>query len=299
MRFVRCVLPGRAEPSLGLIDDPDAVVRDLGLVSGDRSPLPWLRRLAAEGDEAMADLRRLARRAPGVATLSELAAAQALLPPVDCPEVWAAGVTYERSREARDREAQSGAGGPTPYDRAYAAARPELFFKATGARVQGHRGVVGLRADSHWQVPEPELALVLDEGGALLGYTLGNDMSSRDIEGENPLYLPQAKIYRCSCALGPAVLPADAHAPSSFPIVCEVVRRGQSVWKGETDTSTMRRRFTELISYLARHNWVPAGTVLLTGTGLVPPDDFTLEASDSIAITSPAIGTLENTAVWV
>ena len=299
MRLVRFTFLGRPGPYLGLIADGEETVRDLTATSAPGCPLPWLRHLLRNRDRAVREFAAAARLAPVVGTLAELEASRSLLPPVDCPEVWAAGVTYERSRDARDRETQVGGAGGTAYDRVYAAERPELFFKATGPRVRGTGAEVGLRGDSRWQVPEPELGLVLDEDGTILGYTLGNDMSSRDIEGENPLYLPQAKIYRCACALGPAVLPAAGVAPAVFPIACRVLRDGAEAWSGETDTSHMRRGFAELVGYLSRHNWIPAGTVLLTGTGLVPPDDFTLRAGDVVEITSPAIGTLRNTAAWV
>ena len=299
MRLVRFTFLGRPGPYLGLIADGEETVRDLTATSAPGCPLPWLRHLLRNRDRAVREFAAAARLAPVVGTLAELEASRSLLPPVDCPEVWAAGVTYERSRDARDRETQVGGAGGTAYDRVYAAERPELFFKATGPRVRGTGAEVGLRGDSRWQVPEPELGLVLDEDGTILGYTLGNDMSSRDIEGENPLYLPQAKIYRCACALGPAVLPAAGAAPAVFPIGCRVLRNGAEAWSGETDTGHMRRGFAELVGYLRRHNWIPAGTVLLTGTGLVPPDDFTLQAGDTVEITSPTIGTLRNTAAWV
>ncbi len=305
LRFVRFDTPGRG-PSLGLMRQGAAAapgeerVADLTVLDPGRfaSPIPWLRRLLRDGTAATAELAAAAALAPVVATLSELEQSQALLPPVDAPEVWAAGVTYEHSRDARDRETQAGAAGQTPYDRVYAADRPELFFKATGARVVGPSRSVGLRGDSRWQVPEPELALVLDEDGGILGYTLGNDLSCRDIEGENPLYLPQAKIYRCSCALGPAVLGAGPTVPE-FPVTCTVCRGGTVVWEAGTSTARMRRPFSALVAYLLRHNWLPAGSVLLTGTGVVPPEDFSLRDGDDIAISSPAIGTLRNVARWI
>lgn len=297
-RFVRFDFPGRG-PSLGLVCSGDTVADLTAVDPTALSPVPLLRRLARDGEVAAREVAGLAASAPRVARLSELEGSQALLPPVDAPEVWAAGVTYERSRDARDRETKVGAGGETPYDRVYSAERPELFFKATGPRVVGPGRSVGLRADSKWQVPEPELGLVLDQDGTILGYTLGNDMSSRDIEGENPLYLPQAKVFRNSCTLGPTILAAGERAAGPFPIACTVSRRGVVAWKGETSTAQMRRSFPELVGYLLRHNWVPAGTVLLTGTGLVPPDDFTLEPGDEIAISSPRIGTLCNVAAFV
>lgn len=304
MRFVRFEYPGRG-PSLGVVrDGPEEGVADLTALDPLRfaSPLPWLRGLARGGlpaQEVGQALERALAVAPRVATLAELEASLALLPPVAAPEVWAAGVTYARSRDARDQEARTAPGGEahSAYDRVYAAERPELFFKATGDRLRGPGSPVGLRGDSRWQVPEPELALVLDEDGSVLGYTLGNDLSCRDIEGENPLYLPQAKIFRNSCALGPTVLAADeAAAAAGFPVACTVWRASVAVWTAETHTAQMRRSFAELAGYLLRHNWLPAGSVLLTGTGVVPPDDFTLRPGDEICISSPAIGTLRNIA---
>ena len=296
-RFVRFDYPGR-RTSLGLVLADDIVADLTAVAPAVVSPIPLLRRLARDTQAAEREVAVLAASAPRVATLAELEASGALLPPVEAPEVWAAGVTYERSRDARDRETKVGAAGETPYDRVYAADRPELFFKATGYRVVGSGRPVGLRGDSKWQVPEPELGLVVDQDGTILGYTLGNDMSSRDIEGENPLYLPQAKIFRNSCTLGPTVA-IGGTAGGPFPIACAVRRRGTVVWQGETSTAHMRRSFSELVGYLLRHNWVPAGTVLLTGTGLVPPDDFTLEPGDEVTISSPGIGTLRNVAALV
>ncbi len=298
MHLVRFSLPGRG-PALGVVPTKSQVVHDLG-DAGPGGPLPWLRRLAREGAEGEQALGLAAAGAPGVATLAELEASAALLCPLEPPEVWAAGVTYLRSRQARDRESQGEESGSTPYDRVYEAERPELFFKATGARVVGPGGPAGLRGDSRWQVPEPELGLVLDQDGSILGYTLGDDLSARDIEGENVLYLPQAKIYRASCALGPAILPATlAGKGAHFAITCAVRRRGLLLWSGQASTASMRRSFGELVAHLGRHNWIPAGTVLLTGTGVVPPDDFSLEPGDEILITCPMLGTLRNVAASV
>jgi len=296
VRFCRFAHPLRG-PSLGAVGGgPDEVVADLGALQPECSdPVPWLRRLQREA-RAAADLGERIAAAPAIASLGELERGLALLPPVAAPEVWAAGVTYERSRDARDRETQVGAAGPTPYDRVYVAARPELFLKATGWRVVGPGRPVGLRSDSRWQVPEPELALVLDGDGAILGYTLGNDLSARDIEGENPLYLPQAKIFRSSCALGPTVRPAAPGAEAPFPLACTVRRGGVVAWAAETSTAQMRRSFAELTAHLLRDNWVLPGTVLLTGTGVVPPDDFSLQPGDEIEIASPTLGVLRNVA---
>lgn len=299
MRFVRFAYPGRPGPSLGVIAAADDRVLDLTAAGAGSCPLPWLRRLLHDHEAGSQALASALALAPACATLAELEGSQALLPPVAAPEVWAAGVTYARSRDARDRESRVGEAGQTPYDRVYAAERPEIFFKATAYRVRPSGGSVGLRGDSRWQIPEPELALVLDEDGTVLGYTLGNDMSSRDIEGENPLYLPQAKIFRNACALGPTVLPVGDGPVEGFPLHCRTLRAGMVLWSGETHTARMRRTFAELVGFLGRHNWLLAGTVLLTGTGVVPPDDFTLVAGDIIEISTPSIGTLRNHAADV
>lgn len=214
-----------------------------------------------------------------------------LVSPIVPAEVWAAGVTYERSRDARMHESSE----QDIYERLYEADRPELFFKATGPRVMGPRAPVGLRADSEWQIPEPEIALVLDEAGSVVGYTLGNDMSSRDIEGENPLYLPQAKIFAGSCALGPAVVSSDAvENPYSLGIEMHIMRAGETVFTGSTSTARLHERFNVLAAYLKRDNWIAPGTVLLTGAGIVPPDDFTLQPGDEVEIFCNSIGVLRN-----
>jgi len=220
-----------------------------------------------------------------------------LLPPVDRQEVWAAGVTYAWSREARVREART----KDVYVRVYEAERPELFFKSTAEKVVGPHDWIGLRGDSHWNVPEPELALVLNPALQIVGYTIGNDVSSRDIEGENPLYLPQAKIYWHSCALGPVVTLAEPAAPGAVPLAIHLtVRRtiaGQPdaiAFQGETSTAHMHRDPHELAAYLGRYNDFPDGAVLLTGTGIVPGDDFTLQDGDQVLIEIEGIGTLRN-----
>jgi 2-dehydro-3-deoxy-D-arabinonate dehydratase len=220
-----------------------------------------------------------------------------LLVPVEAPEVWACGVTYERSRDARNYEATGGKlDATTFYDKVYEAARPEIFFKSTAARTAGPHEDMYLRSDSGWQIPEPELGLVLDADGTVLGYTIGNDLSCRDIEGENPLYLPQAKIWRKSCSIGPAIRLAEAVAdPYQFQINLRIFRNGQLAVEGSASTSQLKRRFDELISYLRRDNVVFAGTVLLTGTCIVPPNEFTLADGDVVEIEIPTIGTLRNT----
>src|SRR4051812_16883702 len=213
--------------------------------------------------------------------------------PIGHQEVWAAGVTYFRSRDARMEESKV-AGGGSFYDRVYHAPRPELFFKATPHRVVGPGAKVAIREDSFWSVPEPELALLISPAGKIAGYTIGNDMSSRDIEGENPLYLPQAKVYDRSCALGPCVLVSEDPLPASTEIRIEIRRAGDVVFSGATTLADMKRKPEELVSYLYRHSSFPQGCFLLTGTGVVPPDSFTLEFGDEISITIPPIGTLTN-----
>jgi 2-dehydro-3-deoxy-D-arabinonate dehydratase len=218
---------------------------------------------------------------------------QELLPPIGSQEVWAAGVTYYRSRDARMEESK-GAGGGDFYDRVYSAMRPELFFKAMPHSVVGQGGNVAIRDDAKWSVPEPELALFITPGGNVAGYTVGNDMSSRDIEGENPLYLPQAKVYDRSCALGPCLLIADEPLPAATEISLEI-RRGSTVaFSGATTLKGMKRNPEELVHYLYRNHSFPCGCFLLTGTGIVPPDSFTLQTGDEIHITIPPIGTLVN-----
>ena len=220
--------------------------------------------------------------------------AERILPPIVSQEVWAAGVTYFRSREARIEESHT-AGGGDFYDRVYRAERPELFFKATPHRVAGPNQAVRIRRDSRWNVPEPELALAVTRAGHIIGYTVGNDMSSRDIEGENPLYLPQAKVYDRSCALGPCVWVTEEAPPASTEIKMEIVRGEASVFKGVTTLAQLKRTLESLVEFLFRDNSFPRGCFLLTGTGIVPPDEFTLQSRDEIRINIEPIGTLVNT----
>jgi 2-dehydro-3-deoxy-D-arabinonate dehydratase len=217
-----------------------------------------------------------------------------LLAPIGGQEVWAAGVTYFRSRNARLEESKT-AGGGDFYDRVYHAKRPELFFKATPHRVVGPQAKVAIRSDARWSVPEPELALFISPGGKISGYTIGNDMSSRDIEGANPLYLPQAKIYDRSCSLGPCLLIAEDPLPPSTEISMEIRRSGQTLFLGKTTLKQMKRKSEELVQYLYSACSFPQGCFLLTGVGIVPPDSFTLQAGDEIQIAIPPIGTLTNT----
>jgi 2-dehydro-3-deoxy-D-arabinonate dehydratase len=232
--------------------------------------------------------------ADGVAESPEELDAFELAIPIEPPEIWCAGVTYERSRDARVEESAD----EDVYTRVYAAERPELFLKdAACRRTVGPGERVGDRADSAWDVPEPEIGLVLGEGGALAGLTIGNDVSSRQIEGENPLYLPQAKIFAGCCALGPAVLvPDDWDAPLELTLRI-VDAAGAELFAGATSTARMRRSFPELVEWLLRDNPIPRGSVLLTGTGLVPPDDYTLEPGHVVEISVPTIGTLTNPVV--
>lgn len=222
-----------------------------------------------------------------------IADAEPLLPPIGNQEVWAAGVTYLRSRAARMEESRSSGGGGF-YDRVYNAERPELFFKATASRVVGHRGKVAIRSDSSWSVPEPELTLLISCTGQITGYTIGNDMSSRDIEGENPLYLPQAKVYQRCCAIGPGILVTKQPLPPTTSIDITIQRNNEAVFSGRTTIGNMKRELTVLVKYLYRDNVFPAGCFLLTGTGIVPPDSFTLQLNDEISISIDGIGTLVN-----
>lgn len=218
-----------------------------------------------------------------------------LLAPLDAQEVWGAGVTYERSKVARQEESESGG---SFYDQVYHADRPELFFKATPSRVVGPGQAIRVRRDTAWCVPEPELALVLSPDLRLVGFTVGNDVSARDIEGRNPLYLPQAKVYDACCALGPVITLADAMPPETeIGIHLVVTRDGAIACEGRTSTARLARRFADLIHWLGRDNVFPDGVLLLTGTGIVPPDEFSLRPGDEVRITIDAIGTLTNSVV--
>jgi 2-dehydro-3-deoxy-D-arabinonate dehydratase len=215
-----------------------------------------------------------------------------LLTPIELQEVWAAGVTYLRSKQARMEESEFSA---DVYDRVYDAARPELFFKSLPDKVVSPGDAVGIRRDARWNVPEPELALVINAAGRIVGFTIGNDMSSRDIEGENVLYLPQAKIYTRSCAVGPwIVVGAGEDDARAWTIDLEIWRGGEQVFTGETRASQIKRPFLELVEYLFRSQTFPNGVVLLTGAGVIPPDAFTLAEDDRVRITISGVGTLEN-----
>jgi 2-dehydro-3-deoxy-D-arabinonate dehydratase len=235
-----------------------------------------------------------ALRGEGSVTDIEPLASLELLPPVDAPEIWCAGVTYERSRDARVEEAQTDA--RDVYALVYDADRPELFLKdAAMRRTVGPGGSIRVRGDAHWNVPEPELGVVLGAGGTPVAVTIGNDVSSRDIEGENPLYIPQAKIFAGACAIGPALaVPVDWDAPLAIRMRI-TAPDGAELFAGEASTASMKRRPLELAEWLVRDNPVPPGSVLLTGTGLVPPDDYTLEPGHVVAIEIDGIGVLTNT----
>ncbi|NLG29031.1 MAG: hypothetical protein GX557_14055 [Chloroflexi bacterium] len=253
----------------------------------------WLVAAAGRAPQALAELTTVAAKAEPVAPLEALLAGSGprLLCPLDAQEVWACGVTYQMSRAARMRESEE----PTIYGKVYDAPRPEIFFKATPQRVVGPGEAVGIRFDARWNVPEPELALVVTPALEIVGYTVGNDMSSRDIEGQNPLYLPQAKVYERCCALGPLVrLATEDFDPLNLPVRCTITRGGREAFAGETHTNKIHRQLPDLVSWLGRCNRFPAGIFVLTGTGIVPPDTFSLLEGDRIAITFEGLGTLEN-----
>lgn len=266
---------------IGLVADNSAVL-DL-TPAGITQLQPLL-----ECDDPVAKLNQVARARLPRLELSEVQ----LCAPVEQQEVWAAGVTYLRSKTARMEESDFSA---TAYDRVYAAERPEIFFKSLAEKVVATGEPVGIRRDAKWSVPEPELALVLNSRGKIVGHTIGNDMSSRDIEGENLLYLPQAKIYTGSCALGPWItLGTPEAAARAWKIRIEIRRSGQVVFSGDTSVGQIKRSFGELAEFLFRSQTFPHGVVLLTGTGVVPPDDFTLLAQDVVKIEISGIGSLQN-----
>ena len=266
---------------------PDGSVR---LAAGEIEAGP--RRLLALGETVTAILRRGATGLAGAAATSAGDAVpngSRILAPVDDQEIWAAGVTYERSRDARMDESAE----PSVYDRVYEADRPELFFKSPGWRVRGTGERIGIRADSAWDVPEPELAVLVASDLTIAGYTIGNDVSSRTIEGENPLYLPQAKFYDGSCALGPALVPASEATPP-FTLRLLVRRDGEVLVDESTTTARLRRSLGGLVEFLGRALELPSGAVLLTGTGVVPEPSFTLRKGDVVRIEAGSLGVLEN-----
>ena len=276
---------GDDRPRVGLVTDGE--VTDL-TPAGVTSMLPFL-----ESREPTADVDRL-----GAGRLPRMPIPDVrLLAPVERQEVWAAGVTYLRSRTARMEESDFSA---SAYDRVYTAERPEIFFKSLAEKVVPAGEPVGIRRDARWSVPEPELALVINSRGTIVGHTIGNDMSSRDIEGENLLYLPQAKTYGRSCALGPWIVLGTPEAEArEWPIRLEIRRNGQPVFAGDTSVGKIVRTFPDLAAFLFRSQVFPYGAVLLTGTGIVPPDAFTLQEADVVTIEIPAIGVLQNPVVVV
>jgi len=241
-----------------------------------------------EAETPAAELEKWLSKNPPHVKLSDVQ----LLAPVEQQEVWAAGVTYLRSKTARMEESDFSANA---YDRVYSAIRPEIFFKSLAEKVVAPGKPVGIRRDATWSVPEPELALVLNSRGKVVGYTIGNDMSSRDIEGENLLYLPQAKTYHRSCALGPWLMLGTPESEArGWQIQLEIARDGKPIFTGQTSVKQIKRQFDELAEFLFRCQVFPHGAVLLTGTGIVPPDQFTLHENDVVRITISSIGTLEN-----
>ena len=272
-----------SDGNIGVGLQVDGTVHDVS--SSVPSISAWLKQSAGQVDSAIAALEQQAGSSPVVAS-------PRLLAPVDEAEVWAAGVTYEISRDARQEESQDGG---DVYARVYNAERPEIFFKAQGWRVVGPNDEVGIRSDATWSVPEPELGIVFNPAMEVVGFTIGNDMSSRDIEGANPLYLPQAKVYTASCAMGPGILlnPATKWPEATISITIE--RDGTAAFEGNVHTDRIKRTISELAEYLGHSYTFPNGVVLLTGTGTVPPADFTLAAGDVIKIRIENIGNLVNT----
>ena len=285
MKLCRFLNPQK-QNRVGLITD-DSTVLDLS--AGNVECLATL----LESAELLAQLSKLARQNLPRHKLNEVK----LLAPVDQQEVWAVGVTYLRSKKARMEESDFSA---SAYDKVYDAARPELFFKSLPEKVVATADTVGIRKDARWNVPEPELAFAINSRGQIVGYTIGNDMSSRDIEGENLLYLPQAKIYDRSCAVGPFIrVGVTEKEVREWSIQIQIRRNGAAVFAGETSVSQIKRSFEELVNYLFRSQTFPHGAVLLTGTGIVPPDGFTLQPGDQIQIDISGIGRLENSVVEV
>jgi 2-dehydro-3-deoxy-D-arabinonate dehydratase len=281
-----CRFKHGGEVRIGLVRD-DATLLDLN-GAGITRLQPLL-----EADDAIAQLTKLAA---GNLPQIPLAKVQ-LCAPVEQQEVWAAGVTYLRSKTARMEESDFSASAS---DRVYAAERPEIFFKSLAEKVAATGEPVGIRRDAKWNVPEPELALVLNSRGKIAGYTIGNDMSSRDIEGENLLYLPQAKIYERSCALGPWIeLETSEEQARNWSVHIGIQREGRTVFAGETSVGKIKRSFEELADYLFRSQKFPYGAILLTGTGVVPPDHFTLHEQDVVEIEISGIGRLRNSVISV
>ena len=274
------------EPRVGLIRE-DQTVLDLTAIGIERVTT------LLETEEPTRMLDNLATKNSPACRIADVT----LLTPVERQEVWAAGVTYLRSKKARMDESDFSA---SAYDRVYDAARPELFFKSLPEKVVSPGEPIGIRNDARWSVPEPELALVVNSKGKIAGYTIGNDVSSRDIEGENTLYLPQAKVYHRSCAVGPLIeVGATESEARTWRISVRITRGGQVQFQGETSVGQIKRAFEGLVEYLFRSQRFPNGVVLLTGTGVVPPDDFSLQDGDDVAISISGIGELGNRVVRV
>ena len=290
MKIIRFTTPG--------LQFPDGFHFRLGVLDGER-----VIDLTTKDPDNFGSVAGLLRLDEPARVIAETAQNAPQLPlrqvqlevPMDVQEVWAAGVTYLRSRETRMEAASKTSGAVAVYDKVYNAPRPELFLKATSERCVGPDQHVRVRADSEWTVPEPELTLAVSYTGAVVGYTIGNDMSARDIEIENPLYVPQAKFYRGGCALGPCILLADAAPdPKTLEIEMRIHRGDILIFQGKTSVAQMKRGFEELIDYLFRENDFASGVFLLTGTGIVPPDNVTLQSGDTIEIEIPPIGLLRN-----
>jgi 2-dehydro-3-deoxy-D-arabinonate dehydratase len=289
VQICRFVDPETKLPALGVLDG-ESGLHALSNGEGSFTDMDeWLPN--PDPLKRIVEAAHIALGEPAVAGLDSVL----LLPPLQSQEVWAAGVTYERSKVARMEESVSGG---SFYDLVYSAERPEIFFKANPRRVVGPGAAIRIRKDSTWDVPEPELACVISASGQIVGYTIGNDVSSRSIEGENPLYLPQAKVYDECCALGPVItLAGDNGIPDPRDLTIRlVIRRSADVaFEGEISTARMKRNPVELAEYLFRDNSFPEGAILLTGTGIVPPDEFTLNPGDEVEISISKIGRLRNT----
>lgn len=289
MRFIR-YLGKDNMPTLGVLDRNEVVI-----VKESKSIRPYrdlIEFLFSIKEKEMSLAQFFETSSPSEKVLfSDLDEQNHLLVPVTSPEVWGCGVTYKRSMDARELETAA----KTVYGQVYLAERPEIFFKSTPLRYVGPNASIYLRSDAYWNVPEPELAFVIGIDGDIFGYTITNDVSSRDIEGKNPLYLPQAKIYNGSCSFGPCITTSDEIGnPHDLDITMSIYRDGSVIFNGQTNTSKMRRTIQELCTYLKKDNITPPGLVCMTGTGIVPPDDFTLKPRDIVEIEIEKIGILRN-----
>lgn len=296
MKICRVMLQEVGSVLAAVGDDEQVRVLRLPLQEGQREVVDvvsWDLLLTSAGDRPLAGyVAEISEGTTSLGSFGELVEQGRVLNPLDRQEVWAAGVTYWRSRQARMEESDTAS---KIYDLVYEAERPELFFKATPHRVVGPGGEIAVRQDSKWSVPEPELAVLLDSKLNFVGFTVCNDVSSRDIEGANPLYLPQAKVYDGCCAVGPAILLGDSLPEKpELRMECTIKRDGLEVFHGGATTAQLKRTLPELIGYLGRSNSFPEGVLLSTGTSIVPPDDFTLQAGDLVEIEIESIGVLSN-----